>query len=457
MAEVRQAVIIIHGIGEQKPMDTLRGFVDSVLPEPKEHQKPKFWSKPDKMSESFELRRLAARQASGRPRTDFYEYYWAYHMSGTNFGHVLVWIADLLLRRPKRVPKRIKWVWFLSWVLILLTIFLIFTGWFPSFSGGEMIGNNFLWGLLSTGLLSLLNGVVLKFVGDAARYMTPKPENIAQRQKIRSDGIRLLRNLHESKKYDRIVVVGHSLGSVIAYDIVRHLWTEFNQIHGKPDNFRQDVLKGLKTAIKALDPGHVDEYQKYQQDLWFEQRAIGNTWLVTDLITVGSPLASAEMLLTHSNFELKELQDELDLPTCPPKPDPLDNRSYSYKFFPPYLNSSGEKRTVRVLHHAAPFACTRWTNIYYPGDFVGGSISQNFGEGIKDLEVRVKGSNFLSLLPMTHTWYWGKKSHKVSKKKNYRKELAIETLKEALDLDCLSWPESFSALDETAAEDISAA
>jgi hypothetical protein len=26
----RQAVLLIHGIGEQKPMDTLRGFVDAV-------------------------------------------------------------------------------------------------------------------------------------------------------------------------------------------------------------------------------------------------------------------------------------------------------------------------------------------------------------------------------------------------------------------------------------------
>ena len=26
----KQAVLLIHGIGEQRPMDTLRGFVDTV-------------------------------------------------------------------------------------------------------------------------------------------------------------------------------------------------------------------------------------------------------------------------------------------------------------------------------------------------------------------------------------------------------------------------------------------
>ena len=30
---ITQAVVIIHGIGEQRPMDTLRSFVDAVLPE----------------------------------------------------------------------------------------------------------------------------------------------------------------------------------------------------------------------------------------------------------------------------------------------------------------------------------------------------------------------------------------------------------------------------------------
>lgn len=31
MGKPRQAVVIIHGIGKQRPMDTLRGFVSGVL------------------------------------------------------------------------------------------------------------------------------------------------------------------------------------------------------------------------------------------------------------------------------------------------------------------------------------------------------------------------------------------------------------------------------------------
>jgi len=86
---MKQAVVVIHGIGEQKPMDTVRGFVDAVMPLPSNPNKPKFWSKPDPMSELFELRKLTAPQSRTVPPTDFYEYYWAYQSRGTRFVHVL--------------------------------------------------------------------------------------------------------------------------------------------------------------------------------------------------------------------------------------------------------------------------------------------------------------------------------------------------------------------------------
>jgi hypothetical protein len=49
---MRQAVVVIHGIGEQRPMDAVRGFVKAGMP-PKNPDKPRFWSKPDPMSEIF--------------------------------------------------------------------------------------------------------------------------------------------------------------------------------------------------------------------------------------------------------------------------------------------------------------------------------------------------------------------------------------------------------------------
>jgi hypothetical protein len=36
----------------------------------------------------------------------------------------------------------------------------------------------------------------------------------------------MLEALHDKDEYDRIVIVGHSLGSVIGYDITTHAWGE---------------------------------------------------------------------------------------------------------------------------------------------------------------------------------------------------------------------------------------
>ena len=85
-----QAVIVIHGMGEQAPTDTIKGFVNAVwqkddvvtatgLPNSTE-----VWSKPDARTGSLELRRITTRESIASPptfpqgvRTDFYELYWA--------------------------------------------------------------------------------------------------------------------------------------------------------------------------------------------------------------------------------------------------------------------------------------------------------------------------------------------------------------------------------------------
>jgi len=59
------------------------------------------------------------------------------------------------------------------------------------------------------------------YLGDAARYYRNAPANVAVRRKIRKQAVDTLENLHMSGDYDRIVVVAHSLGTVVAYDMLR--------------------------------------------------------------------------------------------------------------------------------------------------------------------------------------------------------------------------------------------
>ena len=74
---------------------------------------------------------------------------------------------------------------------------------------------------------SLLKAVVVNVLGDAPRYLLPLPDNVALRQRIREEGVHLIERLH-GQGYDRIVILGHSLGSVIAYDIITNAWIAMN-------------------------------------------------------------------------------------------------------------------------------------------------------------------------------------------------------------------------------------
>ena len=80
-----------------------------------------------------------------------------------------------------------------------------------------------------------------------------------------------------------------------------------------------------------------------------------------------------------------------ELPTCPPQ---RDEKGYAYGAPDPYDVGEGKKFTPLLLHDGAPFAATRWTNLYIRaklglfGDIVGGPIAPALGYGIKDIEVR---------------------------------------------------------------------
>lgn len=65
-------------------------------------------------------------------------------------------------------------------------------------------------------------------LADAVRYFSAGPSYVETRNWIRTEGIKLLIDHHNAGKYDRIVVVGHSLGSVIGYDILRHAWNHLS-------------------------------------------------------------------------------------------------------------------------------------------------------------------------------------------------------------------------------------
>ncbi|MGZ4900227.1 MAG: hypothetical protein ACXV8X_11275 [Candidatus Angelobacter sp.] len=424
---MKQAVVIIHGIGEQKPMDTLRSFADALLGKSETGQEA-YWSKPDPMSELLETRRL---QALGRPMTHFYEYYWAYNVEGTKLLDVLYWLSGLIMRRGRDVPESAKALWWLSRILVGLLIVLTLLNvpaqlrmWFtaqPTLSAAWIL-------VVVAGLLLQL--IVVHYLGDAARYLSPRPQNIRLRHTIRSEGLQLLRTLHKRGEYDRIILVGHSLGSVIGYDLITHLWQEFNEQYpdlGSPDiqaKVRecmdrevspQPVIRDLLSLAgeklhEVRSEEGVRQYQETQREAWRELRLFGNPWRISDFITLGSPLAHAMLLLAGSGDDFEKRKRQRELATCPPQ---RDKKGYGYSSPTPVDIGEGRKFTPLTLHHAAPFAVTRWTNMYFParlavfGDLVGGPLHQVFGPGIRDVPVSTGGlAGLAKFTPLSHTHYW---------------------------------------------------
>ncbi len=427
----RQAVVVIHGMGEQRPTDTLRNFVNgikSVLGKRIDGQSIAVWSKPDSIGDIYETIRLSMSSTSSRVSTDFYEFYWAHNMRGTNFGHMAGWMHRLMFTWVKRIPAHLKKLWYTVWgALVVVGIVAIVVSWRQSWPVWKQWAAPVLSLALTPVVLSLLGtfakSLFLNTAGDAARYFTPSPDNIAERSNIRQQGIKFLKKLHElaaHEKVDRIVIVAHSLGSVVAYDLLRLLWAGYSESHNSPLTVSQDYVEEMNKCINAekeIGEDGIDAFQQLQHDCWKEQRKLGNKWLVTDFITLGAALNALDYFMV-TNVPVAALKTQRELPVCPPVKDIrgkdfYKNVQYKVKDMP---------RTIKLLNYGAMFAVTRWTNIHYTSDFVGGDMRRVFGSGIRDIAIPRKS---LWIYPGGHTGYWDEND----------KQNALEQIVQAMRLD----------------------
>lgn len=437
----KQAVVIVHGIGEQRPMDTVREFVKTVWAKDHELENARFWSKPSEVSQSFEQRRLTTDYATIKTsvnnaqtsRVDFYEYYWAHHTVGTSLQQLKDWLSSLLFRSPFHYPKPLLPIWCIIWGLILVTFVVMITLNWPNANETVAPASVTLWSVLRVGgiiLMPIIAGSLLvllvNYLGDVARYVTSSPSNIPIRQAIRKGGVELIESIVNSGKYDRIVLVGHSLGTIISYDILIQLWARQNK-------FKNPNKKALGLSAKAISlieqletivpQTHQKLYRQTQNQLFHQlqqdcEEAGGTAksqhqpWLISDFVTLGSPLTYADFLLfkNSENFTLRKLDREY--PTSPP----VKEEGHFYY-------SEGKNK---FLHHGAVFAPVRWTNIYSPhfkllgGDIISGPLSAAFNtpdtdgtaSDVVDLVTPIKDIAVTGEVPgmfskwLTHTNYW---------------------------------------------------
>ena len=273
------------------------------------------------------------------------------------------------------------------------------------------------------------NFALLDVVGDAARYLDVNPSNVARRYDILRHGVSMLRKFHEAHdekdgkvryQYGRVVLVGHSLGSVIAYDIIKHYWADVNgklKIEGRS----AELLKAVagydpppwrsslhRTAIRiATDfgkprrtPGMSINEPTSPAEKLPKTKFPYPRWLVSDLVTLGSPLAYARLLLADGPSDLKDKVRLRELPTCPPDRSTTDNPGYYTLRLSAETVSMGDD--YPIIHHAAPFAVTRWTNFHLRNDPVGYCLRGVLGKANRE-------RHFDQRWPLhvrAHTSYW---------------------------------------------------
>ncbi len=452
-------------------MATLRKFAAAALPAPPKGFE-QYFSKPDKLLESYELRRLKVpkRKDGQLPETDLFEYYWAHQMSGNTVGHVLPLLRTFMFRLWRNVPRSLRLLYVVLWALAVLAAAVI---------GVRTIGHAYVQRLVdiapaifgpvvwlaslvasisaasTLGIVALLLGrriflpAIRSTFVDVARYLNPSPGNIEVRHKIRDGAVQLLDRLHEMGKYDRIIVVGHSLGSIIALDAISILWSNHhkrgrNVATPKPavmarleacagelaDAQAQDRAALSTTSdqasaefLKVLDVDKAREaYRDAQEAMFLNLIENGSPWRISDFVSLGSPLAHAHVFMARNRDDLQRQRVGRDLPACPPESEPIwrygqprprapgDPFSLSYTYSGA-REARGEPLVPprRVLHHGAAFGPTRWTNIWFEpwgsllGDWFGGPLAPNFGNGIVDRRITA-GSwrRYVPVWPHTH-------------------------------------------------------
>ncbi len=411
----KQAVVIVHGMGEQKPMSTLRDFVDAVwaknpsINDAAGHTNAaQYWITPDDRTGSHELRRIVTPYVNDI-RTDFYEFYWADLTQGTTRGRLYAWVRELLLRKRSEIPDDARRLYWATAVIAALFVLLaglvaVSTLFSPSVAIAVALAAGFgSW---------VLDQFALPYFGDVASYVQATPATVAGRKSVRERGLHLLRRLSRDPDYDRIVLVGHSLGSIIAYDLLQILWDE-----RRPRNLVLPDDRPLTETVRAVgkfsilpesadSTGDLPALREAQWRLYQALRvgtASRPAWKVSDFVTIGSPLTHAEFLLARNDAALRQGISERLFATCPPQSDKAAEPEIMYY----------AKPRSRAVHHGACFAATRWSNIFdvgnllWTGDPISGSLHGNFGWGIKEFRVAIRRRR-ARLIPrlFTHTLYW---------------------------------------------------
>lgn len=268
----RTAFLLIHGIGDQQAFDTLDAFtrgvqqhLDPQLEELQLEHKICFRQSSDDSSAWMQSYiRITPTQDNDDRCIDVHEFYWAYLTEGKiSTEQVTQWLGQTIRgakdfsknnqefldkyhapMKENQTKHRTYW-WRLqsiAWRLYLIYPFIRLLEWFIFRLPPAAI---VLDRIRQIGLK-----IVVDFIGDVAIYTSTEQKSLHYevRQRILHESQIFLEGLLDESihNYDRIIIVGHSLGSVIAYDTL-------NRLNIKANNNNHP---NIYTYIKSLEKIH---------------------------------------------------------------------------------------------------------------------------------------------------------------------------------------------------------
>ena len=274
----KTAFLVIQGLSSQKPLEPTDSFTRGLVAS---------LHKSDPKTNINLAHRLGARAGEagacvrigieGEQPIDVYEYYWADMTAGrASISTVIDWLLaasdgakafyethpELINSNERPILSAFRnnimeTNWYLARIGGLFRAFALVDQVFPA---NQWIR---LSGVLKAVLMPVLGflhrqlaNVLVAYLGDAAVYTQTDGNRTASgaREEVLSHSLAKLEAILQSPEaYERVIIAGHSLGSVIAYDTINRL---VQHINAKPDALPVEAhrrLKGLITFGSPLD------------------------------------------------------------------------------------------------------------------------------------------------------------------------------------------------------------
>jgi hypothetical protein len=388
------AILVVHGIGHQNPIETIdqfsRTLVKTLKDEFKFELKLGHHLAKKKRSDGNDLwfdnylriSRVINDNEAG-PSIDIYEYYWAHYTEDqASLTDISSWVGKVTSGAKKFYKenrdigqqyddqsaffenKKFQY-WKYSFFVYLIGAFLpalsfFINQTFKALAYVPIIGIPFRWAVSSFSESKLK--YIANVIGDIAIYNTTdeKSRFYKIRQEILTGAVKAIRYLiekdeKEGNRYKKVLIAGHSLGSQVSYDALNRLihlanTDELEGFRGSAKEKLKEVLRGFITFGSPLD-----------KIAFFLRENVNN-----------SEYVRAQILNNFHSFKQRDWS-------------PKNKKEWKYKIEPVF---------ERLLEEMT------WINFYDKRDSVSGSL--DYYQHLENIDINFKTNPF----SFTHSWYW---------------------------------------------------